>query len=274
MAAYTALEKFFSEHLGGRFQDSIAPDIKKKLADLTVDVSTVTMPVRDASGAVALPIKFAPERLLRVDSLKYVTTFTAMGQKITVNTLRTLFPVEAGGKKLWRIIDMTSGMMGSGADTIDLDASSAYPTRWSATMGSGSINIAFGSQGVTGSMSRGGMGGGPIDVKGQGPITAEGPALEVVLPTVDLSEGYRSSVNIYAIMENKIRTFALSVGGTEKVTTPAGSFDAYLVQAKPTDGDAGGFKFWISKERKCVVRTETELPAAMGGGTATQELTR
>jgi len=44
LAAFTALEKFLSEHIGGRFQKDVAPDIQKKIDAMMVDVKTVKMP--------------------------------------------------------------------------------------------------------------------------------------------------------------------------------------------------------------------------------------
>jgi len=44
LAAFTALEKFLSEQIGGRFQKDVAPDIQKKIDELMVDVKTVKMP--------------------------------------------------------------------------------------------------------------------------------------------------------------------------------------------------------------------------------------
>ena len=44
LAAFTALEKFLSKHIGGRFQNDVTQDIQKKIDALMVDVKTVKMP--------------------------------------------------------------------------------------------------------------------------------------------------------------------------------------------------------------------------------------
>ena len=44
MAMYAAIERFLSGQLNGRFQESAEPEIAERLAALTVDVDTVTMP--------------------------------------------------------------------------------------------------------------------------------------------------------------------------------------------------------------------------------------
>lgn len=41
LAVAAALEKFFAQHLQGRYQESVSPEVKKQLDDLTVDINTV-----------------------------------------------------------------------------------------------------------------------------------------------------------------------------------------------------------------------------------------
>lgn len=45
LASMAALERFFAEHLGGRYQAEMSPEIKAQLEALTVDVDTVTVNV-------------------------------------------------------------------------------------------------------------------------------------------------------------------------------------------------------------------------------------
>ena len=42
LAAAAALERFFATHIKGRYQESISPEVKQKLDDLTVDIGTRT----------------------------------------------------------------------------------------------------------------------------------------------------------------------------------------------------------------------------------------
>ncbi|MFN8207259.1 MAG: S9 family peptidase [Bacteroidales bacterium] len=44
MAYLAAAEKFLAEHLGGRYQESMKPEVAKRLQEITVDVNTVVMP--------------------------------------------------------------------------------------------------------------------------------------------------------------------------------------------------------------------------------------
>jgi dipeptidyl aminopeptidase/acylaminoacyl peptidase len=44
MAVLAAAEKFLAKHLGGRYQESMTPEVANRLKEITVDVKTVTMP--------------------------------------------------------------------------------------------------------------------------------------------------------------------------------------------------------------------------------------
>ncbi len=44
MAVLAAAEKFLAKHLGGRYQESMTPEVASRLKEITVDVKTVTMP--------------------------------------------------------------------------------------------------------------------------------------------------------------------------------------------------------------------------------------
>lgn len=49
MAMFAASEKFLAQYLGGRYQESMTPEVSKRLGEMTVDVSTVTLAKPSAS---------------------------------------------------------------------------------------------------------------------------------------------------------------------------------------------------------------------------------
>jgi len=55
LAMVTAMEEFFAQYLGGRYQEEVPPDVAAKLAEITVDPKTV-------NGAVTLKGNLAPPR--------------------------------------------------------------------------------------------------------------------------------------------------------------------------------------------------------------------
>ena len=46
MAVLAAAEKFLAKHLGGRYQESMTPEVASRLKEITVDVRTVTLPAK------------------------------------------------------------------------------------------------------------------------------------------------------------------------------------------------------------------------------------
>jgi hypothetical protein len=43
MAMLASSEKFLAKHLGGRYQESMKPEVAKRLGEITVEVSTVKL---------------------------------------------------------------------------------------------------------------------------------------------------------------------------------------------------------------------------------------
>ena len=48
MAVLAAAERFFAKHLGGRYQESMTPEVAQRLKEITVDVKTVTLATKPA----------------------------------------------------------------------------------------------------------------------------------------------------------------------------------------------------------------------------------
>ena len=63
----------------------------------------------------------------------------------------------------------------------------------------------------------------------------------------------------------------LKVVGTESVTVPAGTFDAYKVELASADGGADKQTLWIAKDSRKPLKM-TAVLASMGGATMTMEL--
>jgi dipeptidyl aminopeptidase/acylaminoacyl peptidase len=51
MAMFAAAEKFLAKHIGGRYQESMTPEVMKRLGEITVDPKTVTMEKKTDMGA-------------------------------------------------------------------------------------------------------------------------------------------------------------------------------------------------------------------------------
>lgn len=269
LAFYTVMEKFLAKHLRGRAQESVSPDIQKKIEALTVDVKTVTMPPKPTAEAVA-PTAVFKGSLLKPHASKYTTKISVMGRELTMSSARTVSAAEWEGKKVWRVIEEVSGAMGTGSDTLDLDAETLLPIRRSAVQGMATIKMLFKPDRVEGKIVAGGQEM-PINVKTDTPVLTDGAGTELAVSTLPLAEGFKASLAVLDVMSRSAKRFSLRVAGVEKISISAGTFDAYKVELTPVEGD-GGSIIWISRADGRKVKSESKLPAQMGGGTAVSEL--
>ena len=273
MAVYTAMEGFFAKQLGGRRQESVPPEIQKKLDAIMVDVKDLKAPPAENPDALAPGPVFQPARVA-ADSAKYTISFSAMGQKMTMTTVRRVAGALLNGKKVWRAIDVMSGAMGSAEDTVDMDASTLLTVRRAATQGPGGMWLEFAGERVRGKFVMQGKEI-PCDEKGNGPVITDAAGLDVPLQTLPLVEGYRAGVNVFDPETRKIRQMNIVVTGRESVATEAGTFDSFVAEIRPLDGESGNMKYWITSGTPTrIVKTESHMPAAMGGGLITVERSR
>jgi len=63
----------------------------------------------------------------------------------------------------------------------------------------------------------------------------------------------------------------LNVTGSEKVTVPAGSFDAYRVEISSAEGGPEKMTMWVAHDSRKPVKLSAVLPE-MGGAILTAEL--
>jgi dipeptidyl aminopeptidase/acylaminoacyl peptidase len=273
MAMYTAMERFFAKHVGGRYQESVPPEVQKKLEALTVNIRTLTMPTRPfATGAASAMAAFKGE-VLKPSSAKYTTKASIMGREMTISSARTITPAEWAGKKTWRVVETGSGPMGQTVDTLDLDAATLLPIRRSAQQGMATLNFRFSPDAVEGKIIAGPQEM-PINAKLSSPVLSEGSGVEVAVSTLPLTEGYSGTIDVFNIMQGKSRTMTVKVMGAEKVTVQAGTFDAVVVEIASAEGEGGATKLWISSDDRRVVKSETFLPPQMGGGKAVGEMVK
>ena len=272
MAFYTAMEKFLAQHIGGRYQESVTPEVKKRLDILTVDVKSVKPPEPPLADSAERPAQFRPSRI-SAGRQKYRTSFMMMGQKTVMTTLRSITAGHSHGRKIWRVVDVTTGGMGAGTDTVDIDASTALTLHRAAQQGTGMLLLDFAPDGVSGGMNMPGKVT-PVDVKFSGQLVCDNAGIDVAICTLPLKEGYRSTLNMFDTSIWKVRRMTVAVTGKEKISTEAGSFDAFVVDVKPVDGGSGNLKYWITTASPRIVRNDSEIPESMGGGIVTTELAK
>jgi hypothetical protein len=111
----------------------------------------------------------------------------------------------------------------------------------------------------------------PIDVDPGGSLFADGAGANNVIAALPLADGYNVAYRNFDVMKQKPQLKQLKVVGSESVTVPAGTFDAYKVEITSAENEAEKQTLWIAKDSNKVVKIAAVL-AGMGGALLTAEL--
>jgi len=112
----------------------------------------------------------------------------------------------------------------------------------------------------------------PISTDLGGAMFADGTGSFSVIAALPLAEGYATTFRNYDAEKNRVKTMTLKVVGMEKVSVPAGSFDAYKIALTSEDG-SDNQTVWIDKANRKVLKV-TAVLAQMNGAILTSELVK
>ena len=88
-----------------------------------------------------------------------------------------------------------------------------------------------------------------------------------------LADGYTATFRNFDVMKQKLQMKQVKFLGSESVTVPAGTFDAYKVEVTSADDEADKQIIWIAKDTNRVLKISANL-VALGGAKLTSELTQ
>jgi len=263
MAMIAASEKFFAHYLGGQYQEDMTPEVATRLTEITVDPKTVVLARKIAASAVSALRIATP---LQPGVLKYKVTIQMGAQSIPL-TMANEIKAEDGA---WTVTNRMMSPMGDFTEGFVLDQDTLAVRKRSVHQGPTEVELAFQDNKVTGSMKMNGADK-PIAVDIAGPVFPEVSAVPAVLACLPLAEGYATAFRTFDVRKQKDKVMQLQVLGSEKVTVPAGTFDAFKVEVADGDGGAGKITVWIAKESRKPVKFASIAPE-MGGATVTAEL--
>ncbi len=265
MAMIASAEKFLAKYLGGRYQESATPEVAARLKEITVDVKTVERPKRIEAIALTTP---KPAADLRPGKLNYQGKIEVAGQSIPFNV--TTEVKEEGGA--WMVTESAKMPMGDMSDTTWIEKGSLTLTKRSVRQGPVTIDVEFKNNKASGSMNNGGQSK-PIAAETGGALFADGAGTYDVLASLPLAEGYAATFRNFDLQKQKTALKQMKVAGAEKVTVPAGSFDAFKIEVTSAEGEPGKTTVWVAKDSRKVVKIAAVLPR-MNGATLTTELTQ
>ncbi len=275
LAMYARIEEFLAKHLGGRYQESMEPTIREKLASLTVDPKAVEAPkLASAADAAAIaPLPAVDVAFLEPARFAYQTHLSMGGREMDIKSSRIVRKATEGGEALWVIESEVDTPMGKGTDVYRLRQTSLLPVAREIKQGPATIAMTFGDQGVKGTIKAGPQEM-PIDVTQTAPLYGDEAAAEMVIAALPLAAGYRTTFRSFEMgMQPRQRIWSLRVDGEESVTVGAGTFDTWRVVIEPLDGEGGGETMWIAKAKpRFLVKSEGKMPPQAGGGNTTTTL--
>jgi hypothetical protein len=112
----------------------------------------------------------------------------------------------------------------------------------------------------------------PISADTGGAIFADGAGTYNVLAMLPLAEGYTAKFRNFDMQKQKTSLMQVKVAGAEKITVPAGSFEAFKLEVASAEGEPGKTTVWIAKDSRKVVKIVAVVPE-MNGAVITTELT-
>ena len=158
--------------------------------------------------------------------------------------------------------------MGEMIDRTTLDKTSLVVRKRSISQGSMmSLDLEMKDGKATGEMKTGGQVR-PISADVPGDLFADGAGSGEVIATLPLAEGYAATYRNLDARTLQAKAMELKVVGSEQVTVPAGTFEAFKVELSGTDG--GKATLWIAKSPRMPLKLTATSPA-MNGAVVTIE---
>jgi dipeptidyl aminopeptidase/acylaminoacyl peptidase len=252
MAMFMAAEKFLAKHLDGRYQEGGTPEVVKRLAEITVDPQTVTLAKKVNASMAGLP-KVATD--LKPGVTKYDLSISAMGQQFKMKLTSTI--KEENGA--WLATDQMETPMGVVTDSGLIEKGTLISRSRKMEQGPVKMEMKYTDDKASGSMSMNGTEK-PISGDTGGPLFAQGPGGPQSIGCLPLAEGYLTIFRNFDSGKLKASLMQLKVAGSEKVTVPAGAFDAFKVEITSAEGGNDAMTMWIAKDTRQPVKIQTAMP--------------
>jgi len=263
LAMFMAVEKFLAAHLEGRYQEGGSPEVEARLKEITVDPKTVVISKTLDPSTVGVPKVAAG---LTPGTYRYDAKLSMGAQQMALQLSTTI--ADAGGA--WTALENLDTPMGAMLDTTTIEKGALTLQKRSVNQGPLVIELDFSNGKATGTMDMNGQSQ-PISVDLDGPLFADAAGASFVIGCLPLAPGYSTAFRNFDAQMQKVKLIELQVTGVEKISVPAGEFEAFQVELSSSDGAAGKYTVWIGKETRTPVKIVTVM-AEMGGATLTAEL--
>lgn len=271
MAFLAATEKFLSKRLGGRYQETMTPEVAQRLTEITVDINTVEKPRRAneiaALSAGTQPLQ--PVRDLSPGEYEYKVEL-AMGPQKLPMTMKRSVKTDAEGN--WVISESTESMMGNMSDANTLMPKSLEWKKRSIRQGPAAIDVMKSGAGIQMEIvMQAGAEAQKIETPTTETIAPDGAGLDLWLAAMPLKEGSTFYYKVYDGQAQSVKTVEAKVTRREKITVPAGEFEALVIETKNAEDGSNPVTYWLANG---MAVKQTATIAQLGGAIMTLELVK
>lgn len=260
MAMYAAVEKFLAKHLGGRYQADMPETVRKRLDELTVDVTKVEKPKPITVSAQTLPnLTLIPGRW------RYRLEWHAQG-KITNLESEIAVSEQPQG---WRVTETLRLPQGSISDTVQLAKDSLTLISRDTQQGPLQIHVAVRNGKVDGTVFFSGQSK-PFTLEAPGSFFGEGPALLPAVASLPLQPGFHHNFYRLDVISQTALPCALTVAGEEALARGTDALPVWKVEVTCGDGQEQ-LTIWVDKDSRQVLKG-TGTGARLGGASFVIEL--
>ncbi|MFB6273916.1 MAG: alpha/beta fold hydrolase [Salinibacter sp.] len=272
LAVAAQLERFFGQHLGGRYQTSTAPAVQERLDALAVNPDSVTLPdtTTEASSDAPSGIAMMDGSTLKSGTFSYDASMKMRGRSIDLSSTRTIEATTTNGTPTWTIVNKTNTPRATVTDSLIVNRSTLRPLSRH-QRGPLTMDVTYTDTSATGTIKMRGRST-SISKTFDQPTLAGGAHDLIALGTMPLEPGFSTSLQVFSARQQAVRTANFEVTGTETVKTPAGSFETYVVDVTVGDDKVTGTVHLRKAAPHHVVKAKLDVSTPRGTRTITQTL--
>jgi hypothetical protein len=202
---------------------------------------------------------------MKVGTSHYTAKLEMNGQEMSLKMSTTIKDDGAA----WTAIDVMETPQGNGTDTATIDKNSLTLVRRTLQQGPMTISLDYAGNRATGKATVNGQDH-AIAVDLGGPLFADAAGAEQVIACLPLAAGYTVKVRNFDLQTQTVKMRQIAVTTVEKVTVPAGTFDAFRVDETSVEGDPDRKTIWIATDSRKVLKMSVLL-ASLNGAVMTAE---
>ncbi len=250
-----------------------------RLISLLVLCATLAVPAvaqeNDRSGERA-GFETIDGSTLTAATLSYDATMKRNGRSMDLASTQTVAKTATGGTDTWTLVNEIERPQGPLTDSLVMDRSSLLPLSRHRSGGAG-LALTYTGPSATGEVEVSGtMGTGDpsksINKRLDSPTLAGGVHDVIALSAMPLEPGFEAALRVFSPQDQSTKRAEFEVVGTESVTTPAGSFETYVVDLNVGDGYVTGTVHLRTDAPHYYVKWETEVSTGRGTRTISQTL--